>query len=253
VCEEVYKDGGGCGFRMRVVSHMYVNQRLVWRWTQEASTPVEMRKKVRQWGIGHVLYNAVSATYRTTLWYAGRPWSDRQLALYEEFIRRYWTLEYRSPLADNDNGGYYVWRIESRPQAPAPAVWYLPGAEGILSPLNAPWVGRDGVPSTAQYLQWLQEVAARTPNVCNGLDAYSYALERAGNWTAALPLLERLHRAGFEGNALLARYGQALLIAGRVDAALPVVARACRHSSDKGIRRLLATALLQSAFASLQH
>lgn len=120
-------------FKCRVASHGPVYQPLFWRLTREAWSPAQIRKRLKQLGYSHCLYNFTTASYRGMLWFPGPEWSGRQLGLYEDFMGGYMRVEYISQSADHLNGGFYVYSFLPKAAAKAAPVHYLPSAEGMLA------------------------------------------------------------------------------------------------------------------------
>jgi hypothetical protein len=193
-----------------------VDQKLAWRWTREASSPGEVRKKARQWGITHIVFNFISAEYRGVRWYGGRPWDDRQLELYRTFLERYARPVWRSPTIDFLNGGFCAWRLERRPGAPGAWVpWYLPGTEGLFNESSAPWVVERRSVGVARYTGWYETIAARLPDVGYGLHQRAQAYDNVNRKDLSFPLYERLYRMRYPGGGAWHAYARALHLKGR--------------------------------------
>ena len=122
-------DARRVGFSGRIYSAGLIGEPQCWRITRESRDPGDMRKKFRQYGIKYHIHNYVMETYRRYCWFRGPNWDLRQLKLYKDFIGSYCLMAYSSERVDNDNGGFYVYRILDR-TGPGSRIFFMPQTEG---------------------------------------------------------------------------------------------------------------------------
>lgn len=113
---------------------------LIQRVVQGAGTPEDLRKKLRQRGIAAILHNApggVTASAVADM----RPWTARDVRLYQEFFRQFAAVEWR--LEEEGANEYLTWyrlRWAADPRArlsPGRAWPHLPALESVLAPGDA--------------------------------------------------------------------------------------------------------------------
>ena len=193
---------------MRVRSGSVVTTPLFWRLTRESRDAAEVRRRVKQLGLTHQLYNFLSGEFRRHVWFQGPDWDERQLRLYHEYLRRYHRVVYVAPVVDNDNGGFYIYEIEPRPRANPPAwVDFLPDAEGIFKEAKyAGDLGRypEAVAAYGRLLGIIPPVGS-----IHGYMGFMY--RNAGDWKAAFREVRPYVEAGMVDGVGLPVYGEAAL------------------------------------------
>ncbi len=201
------------GFLPRVLSSSPVTEPLFWKFTRESASVQEVRRRVRQSGITHLLYNFISAEYRTAHWFSGPPWEARQAALYHAYLRRYARFQALCPI-DNRNGGFYLVELQARPTTP-PAAWvpFLPGAEQVAARI----VALRDAGRMAEALAAAEAVRRNLPGLglIDNLDAY--CRYRLGDYPGAARRAKPGVVLGQYDGLNLAVYAQACLYTGDLD------------------------------------
>jgi len=194
----------------------------------ESRSPAEMRKRIKQMGLTHVVYNLVSAEFRTLRYYPGPEWSVRAQLLYAEFCRQYEIPVYAPPRIDYQNGGFYVFALTPRP-VNQPWAWWLIGAERLT--------GAALVTSDAnRHEEALKMLMALPKPVFES--GYAQSLlgvfyNRMGRYADAYRVLNVVLARGLADSLNLAEYGRAALFTGRLDEAEAVNRRALDFYPDQ--------------------
>jgi len=186
-------------FVPRVVSSTASSELAFWRLTAEAHSAREMRKRLRQRGIAFLVHNFVTAGFRYLNWYAVPDWTDRQLAVYRDFVRAYCRPVASPPLVDYVNGGFWVFEFDRCPSSRPYPLYFLPQTEGrFRKAVRAAGEGHVSL-AVAEAEGALQPVRG----VRQAEELMAGLLRSAGLPGTALELLEDGLRDGYvgEGNA----------------------------------------------------
>ena len=221
-------------FSRRVISNGPVFEPFFWKATRECSNAGQVRKRLRQAGITHLVHEFLSSQFRRLIWFAGPDWDIRQLHLYEKFISGYGELIRTPPHVDIDNGGFYVYRFRKGPVVDPGPAWFLPSTEG----------------------RWLQSYAMRNDPVASRISAeldlgpmrgvfqvrfvMATLTARADDWAEALRLMRPGAEAGFIDNGSWNYYGIALFKAGDLDGGIRALGKALLLQGDASSRKQLA-------------
>jgi len=101
----------------------------IWKAARECRDPAGMRRRFRQLGTDRLLFNYVTAEWAKK--YSGSfPWDERMTNLYEDFCRKYMTIETRSRTCTFTGGGFYLFKLRKNPGSNR-TVHYMPGAESL--------------------------------------------------------------------------------------------------------------------------
>jgi len=226
-------------FRPRIVSHHGVMEPIPWKMSRESATPERLRIKMRQAGIDYILDNYLSSAYERLHLWPGLDWDDRQLEVYGGFMRRYARVVYASPRIDQDNGGFYVFRLARQPSAGAAPPVMLPFTEGRW--LRSYSLMRAGDMGGA----WKAAVRDFAPmrEVLQVRYIMATLAERRHSYGEALDLLEPAVRGGLVDNGSWTYYGALLARSGRMDEAVRAFSRAALFQGDRESLVMLGRAL----------
>ncbi|MEK7474259.1 MAG: hypothetical protein AAB152_01375 [Candidatus Coatesbacteria bacterium] len=223
------------GFGRRVFSTALIFTPPFWALTRDASTPGEVRKRLRQRGITHWLNNFVEGEYRGLGWYQGPAWDDRQLALGVTLMRRY-ARPVRGPdTVDHEGGGYWAFELTRAP-GDFPAM-FLPGTEGRLKDAFGRYLTGDATGAFADA----RRLAGPAAELLEVQALLAFLALEAGEPETASRWLKAARRAGYVGDGTLIHEAMADLATGRTDEAVRAAARAAlMHGPD---HRLLGSVL----------
>ena len=226
-------------FAPRVVSTGPVYEPFFWRATRESSSPQQVRKRLREEGVTHLVHEFLSSQFRRLLWFAGPEWDNRQLRLYREFMAEYGEIIRIPGRVDMDNGGFYVVRFRDQP-VPGTA-WFLPSTEGR-------WLRSLGLLSGGE-VRAARKAAEADFDAMRGVYQVRFILGtlavREGDWAGAIRLMRPGAEAGFVDNGIWNYYGAALLKTGDFNGAIRALGRAVMLQGDPGSRRQLSGAFLE--------
>lgn len=178
-----------------------------WRLAHDASTPAEVRKRIRQSGAEAVLFNFVSAEWLEVR-YGAFAWDARMVRLYVDFCKAYLEPCWQSAGCDYANGGFilYTVRRDPRPSLPA-AIWFVPGMESLYADATFRLTTRDVERAIASF----KGVLDRIPDVGQAWNQVGHAYMTVGDTRAALPYLRKFGDAGMrDGNNLPELYAAAI-------------------------------------------
>ncbi len=120
-------------YRLPARFHSVRNYGSTWAWelSRDCATHDRIRIRFRQSNIRGVLYNFVTEGYPHPA-AEPYPWTDRQIAVWREFVERWLDLTDRPGRVDHLNGGFVVYRVRRGAPNERPA-WlpYLPGLESL--------------------------------------------------------------------------------------------------------------------------
>jgi hypothetical protein len=178
----------------------------IWKACRESWTPQEVAKKIRQSGAGHLLYNYIAAYHgvaSTGKWF---PWDDRMGRIWMDYCRSGLELVAESDSCDYSSGGYYLYKISRKPRRTgAPAVFYLPGAEGLSFRAETLHLGGAVPESLAEYFRLVRAYPGVLVFSC-GMAAEQYRLD------SGREAIKTLHPALLAGmrHPVMPLYGMAL-------------------------------------------
>jgi len=230
-------------FRPPVIGYFDVMEPLPWKFSRESATPARMRIKMRQVGAGFLLHNYLSSAFRHLVWWPGPGWDDRQLKVYESFMRLYARPVYTSPRVDIENGGYFVFRFQSRPRDDAGPALMLPCTEGR-------WLLSYSLMRGGEYGEsWKAAGRDMAPmmEVLQVRFVMATLAARRGKWRDALGLIEPAVRGGLVDNGSWNYYGTLLVRAGRMDEAVRAYSRSALLQGDEASLAMLGRALRDRA------
>jgi len=211
---------------------------LAWAIARDSRTPPRARVRFRQLGVRWVVHNFVTAAYRTST-SLPFPWTDRQLVVYREFVRRYLRVAFPPSRVDHVQGGFYVYGLLDAPEPGPRLVYDLPGAEGLLAPAEA--LSRAGkAEEAAREVARLGRLLGDVGHLRNVM-AYSFRV--AGRWTGAYRMYAPGIQAGMVDDENWLGFAMAAEQTGRIDEALIATRRAqvLYPSRQAEIDQLLAT------------
>ncbi|MEK7475173.1 MAG: glycosyltransferase family 39 protein [Candidatus Coatesbacteria bacterium] len=230
-------------FRPRVRSYFTVHEPVFWAMTRDSFNPPEMRKRVRQMGLTHQLHNFVSGEYRALTRHPGPPWSDRQIALYREFTRRYSRPVMAPDRIDYANGGFWVFAFD---RAPAPRPWpvhFLPLTEGAFYPAyRLHSAHRD-----QEALREAQLQAARLAGVGEAQLILGKIHASLGDNAELYRILHRVIPTGFIGDASFKHLGGAALNEGHLAEGLAAYLAEWRETRNPDLKVGIAYAFYRMA------
>lgn len=214
------------------------------RLATESRDPAEMRKRLRQMGLTYIVYNLVSAEFRTLRYYPGPEWSVRAQVLYAQFCRQYEVPVYAPPRIDYQNGGFYVFALTPRP-VNQPWAWWLIGAERLT---GAALVASDAN-RHEEALKILQALPKPVFESGYAQSLLGVLYNRMGRYPDAYRVLNVVLSRGLADSLNLAEYGRAALFTGRLDEAEAINRRAMDFYPDQvDVCRLnLGVVMLQKA------
>ena len=202
-------------FTRRVISYAGVSEPLFWKLTRDSADPAVMRKRLRQAGITHVLYNSVSAEFRAVNWYEGPDWTAAQLDRYKELCRRYFTPAFVPRFIDHANGGFHVFEMARRPVAKPYPLYYLPSTEGLLKgAYKELHRGRARV-----AVDVLRDRLAGVMDVSIYQDRMGVFLSYAKQDAESLQMMKKACASGYRGETNWAIYAGMMMMQGDYDAA----------------------------------
>jgi len=193
----------------------------VWKWSREASSPAELRKKYRQFGITAVVYNPVTGLYQVFRVFPGLPWKSEQFKLYRQFFETYATLVESPPLIDLDNGSFYVWRLDRRPHPPTPLLAALPGTEGMFSEPIRPHAlrGKIGAEGHAEVMEALRAFQPAFEGIGIFHETTAHFAQMVRDDAQAASEYEKALRCGYISENSVAKYAMVCLRLGRLNRA----------------------------------
>ena len=208
--------------RPRVQSGLVVMDPVFWRLTRDSFTPGEVHKRVRQYGLTHLLHNFVSAEYRREMWFAGPPWTPRQLALYRGYFREYCRVVREPDRVDRDNGGFYVYEIGAKAVVhPPDSVFYLPDAEGVTVRTKRLMSAGKYAAAIAEY----RDLLAIVPGIGFFSNQLGLTLLKSGDASGSYRILKTFVDSGMVDGLNLPVFGSAALDLGRYEEAERALAR----------------------------
>ncbi len=202
-------------------AEFFVGEPFVWRMTRESHSMLEVRKRWRQSGYTHLLYNFVSATYSRQVHWPGPGWNDAQLRLYRRFCAEDLRVVFSGERIDNANGGFYIFQASRSTSSGLAWTHFMPGIEGQL-----------GYYRNLHLFKGFQEVQGEfahlrrlLPGVGVIESEYGWALVRRKRWREAFEVLGPFVRRGFVDGLNLASYGEAAFGLGKYELAESVFRR----------------------------
>jgi tetratricopeptide (TPR) repeat protein len=180
-----------------------------------------VRVRFRQLGVTWVVHNFVSGAYGAAA-ALPFPWTDRQLVVYREFVRRYLRVAFAPSRVDHVQGGFYVYGLLARPE-PGPRLLYdLPGAEGLLAAAEA--LQRSG--RTNEAAREVARLGRLLGDVGHLRDVMAFSFRSAGRWDGAYRMYAPGILAGMVDDENWLGFAMAALETGRIDEALVASRRA---------------------------
>lgn len=235
-------------FTPRVRSGFTVHEPILWRWSHDAATADRMRIQARQAGVQAVLYNFMSAEFRSLTRFPGPIWTDRQLAVYKNFAAG-WLNPVRWPdRVDRDGGGFIVYRIDASPPGRPWPVPHLPQTEGLGAEAWARASRGDRAGAAAAR----RAAAAKLAGVQVAGLHLALAAEQAGNQDGVYRALAPVIASGFIGVNALERFGAAAVTTRRVPAGLAALSRAWRMTREDSTLAPYAYGLFQRALVHIK-
>lgn len=235
-------------FVPRIVSAHPISKPLLWKYSRESATAEEFRKRLRQRGLTHLLHNFVSAEYRGLLWFAGPAWDGRQLALYQEFMRRYARPIYVPSRVDFRNGGFYAYEFMRRPNPEGYPVQFLPYTEALFRTAYSLLAMKRFKQAVAQA----HHVARPVQNVLQVQHTLASYHWRAQEYAEAAQWLEPGIRMGFVNANNHVDYGSFLLRDGDFKGAMKMLSRACQIFPTEKTRTLIGHAMIRDGLERLR-
>ena len=197
-------------FTRRVISYAGVSEPLFWKLTRDSADPAVMRKRLKQAGITHVLYNVVSAEFRAVNWYEGPDWTAAQIRRYKELYQRYFAPAFVPRFIDHANGGFFVYEMARRPAAKPYPLHYLPSTEGFLKEgYRELHRGRARV-----AVDVLRDKLAGVMDVSFFEDRMGIFLSYAKQDAESLKLMKKSCASGYRGETNWAIYAQFMMMNG---------------------------------------
>jgi tetratricopeptide (TPR) repeat protein len=205
---------------------------LAWKFARESRDPAEIRKKIRQTGSDHVVFNFVTANW-VAMRYSSFPWDQRSLRLYIDFCKKYLAMKGQTTYSDNFNGGFVFYDVASSPFPRPPAeIWWAPGSESVYAPLET--LIREGNAPGAVVGGFLQ-VQALMPDVGQAWNRTGRIFVMMEDYTNALKYLRKYGQAGMTDDSNLVDLAAAAVRGNELDMAEEALARALvayPHSRD---------------------
>ncbi|MEK7474234.1 MAG: tetratricopeptide repeat protein [Candidatus Coatesbacteria bacterium] len=194
---------------------------LAWALSAESWGPDGVRKCARQLGVTWVVHNFVSGAYRASA-ALPFPWSDRQLVVYREFVRRYLRVAFAPSRVDHVQGGFYVYGLLPRPEPGPRLIYDLPGAEGLLAGAEA-LVRAGKSDDAAREVARLGRLLSDVGHLRNVM---AFSFRSAGRWDGAYRMYAPGVQAGMVDDENWLGFAMAALETGRIDEALVAARRA---------------------------
>ena len=185
----------------------------VWKAVNESLTTADVLRKFRQAGARTILYNYAGVKWAMKR-YALYLWDERMVRLYREFCFRHLSVAGASYRCEFLNGGFYVYRVDSRPRASRdPKLFYLPGAE--IDYLNAVAMYEAGRFNEA--LAELRALVRKYPDVPAFRSSLGIIATEVGGWEESYRLLKPLVEQGMMDTTIIPSFGAAALSVGQLD------------------------------------
>ncbi len=198
------------GWPARTWKEEFSGRTAPWALTREAATAARLMIRLRQRLITHLAFNFVTEGFPQR-YAAPYAWDPRQLRLWDEVARTCLAIAAAPRHVDLTNGGFYLYRVGSRPAPAARFIYYLPGIKSLRMSIRDPFARRgDAAGSAALALAAMRD----HPRV--GVFAFDAAVfsTRAGDWPAVYRLYAPGTAAGMLGEASLMYFGEAAAKAG---------------------------------------
>ncbi len=188
----------------RFVSVRNYGSTWAWELSRDCATHERVRVRFRQSGVRAVLYNFVTEGFPHAA-AEPYPWSDRQIAVWREYVERWLELADPPARVDHLNGGFVVYRVRPAALASRPA-WlpFLPGLESLYytftsQPEFEDWAVRAlEVDRRVPNVDWIQNRIARVPFAAKDYEtAWSWfapgiehdSIDDGNYWDAAISAL----------------------------------------------------------------
>ncbi|MEK7474232.1 MAG: hypothetical protein AAB152_01240 [Candidatus Coatesbacteria bacterium] len=196
-----------------------------WQLARESRTPAEVRKRVRQLGTRHLLYNYVTIEW-VSLTYRGLLWDDRALRLWVDFCKRYLVPVWRTETSEYFNGGFYLFEIQPRPaKAPPATVWFAPGTESLYG--DGILLHNSGRPMDS--LQHYLSVWLRLPDVGTSWNLVGHEYAVLNDSVMAYKYLEKFAHQGMMDSLNLGEFGAACVRTDRLEEGGKLLEEAARR------------------------
>jgi len=169
----------------------YGHPPLIWRLVREARTPGEMRKRLRQLGDPLIVHNFMSSVYDIRS-HHGYDWTPRMLVFYRDFVRAHYAIAEEPAVVDGHGGGFYIYRLDGPGRRMKEMVYYLPGAEGMFTPMRE--CEEKGDPNCT--IQELLKLHAILPDVGHVRTYLGYNYHLFKEWKTAYEMYRSTTRVG---------------------------------------------------------
>jgi hypothetical protein len=190
-----------------------------WAFVNRADTVERLRIRFRQAGVSHIAYNFVNEFFPQTYCMAFE-WDGRMLGLLREFIRSHAVVEAMPRHVDNDNGGFYIYRVVDRVERPPKLIHYLPGIRSLRLRAGIPFLQDRNPRGSADQAAFL---ATAFPDVAVFRMDQGFYLSVIKDWEPTYLALAEGVRAGAIGDANLPTCGYAAMCTGRLDEAVSML------------------------------
>ncbi len=196
----------------KVQTEDFFDRKPSWVLTKEAIDAGRIYIRLRQRGITHIAENFVAgmAVSAGGSAYKAYPWDRRQLTLLRDFMKQHTEVAVAPRHCDSVNGGYYVYRVVSRPEHSSPLIYYLPGITEVIWQIYQP-VGY-GLPLRAR--ERALYFVALLPDVGSFQMLGAVFAYMGRDYKDAASEFGRLAYAGMVGDFLHGFWGMAALQAG---------------------------------------